>query len=147
MSNLAINYIYFFFIYCILKVRKTFYHPQTKLREGNVFTAVCDSVHRGPVERAVCKTKGGLCGKGAVHGEGVSMVKGVHDEGGPYVSKGCAWQGGHVCVTGGYAWLGRHVWKGRGTCMQDKRLLKQAVHILLENILVYFNFIKHDRFK
>ena len=24
-----------------------YYHPQTKLREGNVFTPVCDSVHRG----------------------------------------------------------------------------------------------------
>ena len=24
-----------------------FYRPQTKLREGNVFTPVCDSVHRG----------------------------------------------------------------------------------------------------
>ena len=24
-----------------------FYHPQTKLREGNVFTPVCDSVHGG----------------------------------------------------------------------------------------------------
>ena len=23
------------------------YHPQTKLREGSVFTPVCDSVHRG----------------------------------------------------------------------------------------------------
>ena len=26
-----------------------FYRPQTKLREGNVFTGVCDSVHRGSV--------------------------------------------------------------------------------------------------
>ena len=25
------------------------YHPQMKLREGNVFTPVCDSVHRGMV--------------------------------------------------------------------------------------------------
>ena len=25
------------------------YRPQTKLREGNVFTGVCDSVHRGVV--------------------------------------------------------------------------------------------------
>ena len=25
------------------------YHPQTKLREGNVFTPVCHSVHRGKV--------------------------------------------------------------------------------------------------
>ena len=24
-----------------------FYRPQTKLRKGNVFTPVCDSVHRG----------------------------------------------------------------------------------------------------
>ena len=25
------------------------YHPQTKMREGNVFTSVCHSVHRGKV--------------------------------------------------------------------------------------------------
>ena len=27
----------------------TYYRPQTKLRKGNVFTPVCDSVHRGEV--------------------------------------------------------------------------------------------------
>ena len=33
-----------------MKVAKShFYRPQTKLREGNVFTGVCDSVHRGKV--------------------------------------------------------------------------------------------------
>ena len=26
-----------------------YYRPQTKLRQGNVFTGVCDSVHRGGV--------------------------------------------------------------------------------------------------
>ena len=30
-----------------LKRIPSFYHPQTKLREGDVFTRVCHSVHRG----------------------------------------------------------------------------------------------------
>ena len=34
---------------------RIYYHPQTKLREGNVFTPVCDSVHRGS------SIQGGLC--------------------------------------------------------------------------------------
>ena len=32
---------------CELDLAQVFYRPQTKLREGNVFTGVCDSVHRG----------------------------------------------------------------------------------------------------
>ena len=35
---------------CFL-VTYNFYHPRTKLRQGNVFTPVCNSVHRG---RGVC---------------------------------------------------------------------------------------------
>ena len=31
----------------LLPVSVHFYRPQTKLREDNVFTGVCDSVHRG----------------------------------------------------------------------------------------------------
>ena len=30
-----------------IRPHKYFYRPQTKLREGYVFTRVCDSVHRG----------------------------------------------------------------------------------------------------
>ena len=40
-----------------------YYRPQTKLREGNVFTPVCDSVHRGGVS-----VWGGLCREGSLSG-------------------------------------------------------------------------------
>ena len=42
------------------------YRPQTKLREGNVFTPVCDSVHRG-----------GLCPGGSLSKWGGSLSRGV----------------------------------------------------------------------
>ena len=38
----------FIFQQCLIDQAKYvhfYYHPQTKLREGNVFTPVCDSVH------------------------------------------------------------------------------------------------------
>ena len=43
------------------------YRPLTKLREGNVFTGVCDSVHRGVVRgcsggACVVAPGGGGCG-------------------------------------------------------------------------------------
>ena len=37
-----------------------YYRPQTKLREGNVFTGVCDSVHRG----GRCLVPGGVWSRG-----------------------------------------------------------------------------------
>ena len=40
------------------------YRPQTKLREGNVFTPVCDSVHRVGVS-----VQGGLCPEGFCLGD------------------------------------------------------------------------------
>ena len=44
-----------------------FYRPQTKLREGNVFTGVCDSVHGG------CLVPGGVwSGGGGIWSWGVS---------------------------------------------------------------------------
>ena len=39
------------------------YRPQTKLREGNVFTPVCDPVHTGGVS-----VQGGLCSGVSVWG-------------------------------------------------------------------------------
>ena len=30
-----------------MEIQRSYYRPQTKLREGNVFTPACDSVHRG----------------------------------------------------------------------------------------------------
>ena len=46
-----------------------YYRPQTKLREGNVFTGVCDSVHRG------VPAPGGVC-PGGVPGPGGRLVPG-----------------------------------------------------------------------
>ena len=57
-----------------------FYRPQTKLREGNVFTLVCDSVHRG-----MCMAGGHMC-QGGIHG------------------KGHVWQG--ACMARGHWWWG-----------------------------------------
>ena len=73
--------------------------PATKLGQGNVFTSVCDSVHRG----------------GGVHGRrGHAWPGGVHDERGHAWQRGCAWQKGvrdegvcvmkgDVCGEGGHA--------------------------------------------
>ena len=58
-----------------------YYHMQTKLWEGNVFTGVCDSVHRG------------VPGPGVLHGPG-----GVWSPGVP-VSEGGAWSPG-----GAWSW-------------------------------------------
>ena len=49
-----------------------FYRPQAKLREGNVFTGVCDSVHRGGL------VPGGVPGPGGcLVGEGDLVLGGV----------------------------------------------------------------------
>ena len=51
-----------------------YYRSQTKLREGNVFTPVCDSIHGG-----VRGKVGGMFIKGGMHGKGgACMVKGGH---------------------------------------------------------------------
>ena len=43
-----------------LLLELTFYHPQTKLREGNVFTPVCDSVHGGTGVSQHAMGRGGM---------------------------------------------------------------------------------------
>ena len=120
------------------------YRPQTKLREANVFTPVCQSFYsqRGACVQArhACKGyawQGDVCGKGA------------HMAGG-HAWQGHAWQG-DVCgkgahMAGGHAWQG-HAWQGDvcgkgtcgggGTCVQERWPLKRAVRILLECILVF----------
>ena len=82
-----------------------FYRPQTKLREGYVFTGVCDFVHRG-----ACMVVGGVhgCG-GACVVVGVCMVAGgMHDWG------MCAWLQGACMVVGGVhgCWGGMHGYRG-----------------------------------
>ena len=50
------------------------YRPQTKFREGNVFTPVCDSVHWGgvPVQREVCQEGVSVHGGSLSRGESLS---------------------------------------------------------------------------
>ena len=64
------------------------YHLQTKLREGNVFTPVCQSfcLWGACMMKGVCMVKGQcVWPRGGVHGEGgVCMAKGGH-----------TWQRGH----------------------------------------------------
>ena len=65
--------------------------PATKLRQGNIFTPVCHSVHWG----------GGACMVGGMHGR---VMRGM----------------GAACVAWGSAWQGRHAWQGAyvtGVCV------------------------------
>ena len=66
-------------VLCNMHGRSRNYRTQTKLREGYVFTGVCDSVHRGSM---------GGCG-----GRGACMVVG----GACVVVGGCAWLLEGVC--------------------------------------------------
>ena len=101
------------------------YRPQTKLREGNVFTPVCQSL---------CSQ--GVCVVGDMHGRGV------------YVALGYVWWGG-ICGGGicgrGHAWQGSVHGRGcvLGGCAcrrQERRPLKRTVRILLECIFVLLKF-------
>ena len=67
-------------------VNRTFYYrPQKKLREGNFFTGVCDSVHRGG-----CLLLGGACSRGV-------WSRGVPAPGGLVWG---VWSGGGACSGG-----------------------------------------------
>ena len=115
--------------------------PATKLRQGNIFTSMCQEfcpqgggghVWQGGACMAgkhawwgECMVGvGGMCG-GGMHGRGVCMGGGMHGRrvcmAGGVCGRGCAWQG--VCMAGGHAW-------------QEEWQLQWAVHILLECILV-----------
>ena len=96
---------------------------QTKLREGNVFTPVCDSVHRGSLFRGF-SVQGGLC-------PGVSLSRGVSVQ---WVSVQ-GWQG--VSVWGGGVLSRRDLCHGDPPGMMEER----TVRILLECILVSKMFI------
>ena len=56
------------------------YRPQTKLGQGNVFTPVCHSVHRGVYNRGVCirgvSTSGGVCIGDVCMGGGMDLHPG-----------------------------------------------------------------------
>ena len=76
------------------------------LGQGNIFTPVCHSVHRGAcvVARGVCGCRGGMCGGGAC------MVAGGWLWGAGMVAGGRVWLQGGVHGCGGSAWL-------QGVCM------------------------------
>ena len=59
----------------------TYYRPQTKLREGNVFTPVYDSVHKG------VSVQGSFC-PGGLSPEGRLCLQGVFVWGGGVLSRG-----------------------------------------------------------
>ena len=107
----------------------------TKLRQGYVFTGVCDSI-----------------GGGRGHAwQGVYVAGGIRWGEGACVAGGHAWQG--VCMSRGQAWQGGHAWQGAcmaggvygggvacmagGHAWQEKRSLQRVVRILLECILFY----------
>ena len=93
--------------------------PATKLRQGNIFTRVCQEFC--PQGGGACVVGGvGMCGRGYVW-QGACVA-------GVYVAGGCAWcmvggmHGRGVCMAGGHAWQGG-VWQGgmhgRGACMAE----------------------------
>ena len=119
--------------------------PGTKLRQGNVFTPVCDSVHRGWIS-----PQGGLCPRGSLSRKvsvqwvfewGVSVWWGS-------LSMGISVLGGlsrGSLSIGGLCWgvsVGGSLSMG-GLCQGDPQPLfgyVRAVHIVLECILVFFFF-------
>ena len=95
--------------------------PATKLRQGNIFTSVCQEFcPQGACVARGCAWQGGMCGWG-----------------GHMWQRGHAWQG---CVCGGGMHGRGHAWCGacmaEGHAWQEKRQLQWAVRILLECILV-----------
>ena len=78
----------------------THYRPQSKLREGNVFTAVCDSVHGGggSLSKEASLSKGGLCPRVSVWG---SLTRGSLSREGlcpGYLCRGSSLSGRPVCM-------------------------------------------------
>ena len=76
-DNLILRILASYVIRCIAQLLNTYwshlYRPQTKLREGDVFTPVCDSVHRG------ISVQGSLSGdlSPGISLEGVSVQDGL----------------------------------------------------------------------
>ena len=92
-----------------------FYRPQTKLREGNVFTLVCDSVYKGvSVQEGVhCPGRGSLSRKGVSVQEKGSLSRGsLSRKGGSLSRKGgpLSRKGGSLSRKGGSLSGGASVW-------------------------------------
>ena len=108
-------------------------------RQGNVFTAVCDSVHRGGLCLGESLSRGGL------YPGGGSLSRGGPRPGGVSVQEGGFCPGG-VSV-GGWGLLGGSFSRGslsRGVSVQEDHQYGnvQALSIILECILVIFSFTK-----
>ena len=75
----------------VIFIHRKLLPPSTKLRQGNVFTSVCDSVHRGISIQEGSLSRGvrGLCQRG-VSVQGVSVQRGC-------LSKGVSVQRGGLC--------------------------------------------------
>ena len=128
-----------------------FLPPATKLREGNSFTPVCDSVHRGVSVQGGVSAQGGSLSKGEgslSKGEGsLSKGEGSLSKGdlcpGALCPRGVSVQGGGVSVQG-VSVQGGSLFRGqRGLCpggsLSGRPLYGnvRAVRTLLECILVY----------
>ena len=119
------------------------------LGQGNIFTPVCYSVHRGgacvvaPGGRGVCGCSAGcMCGCSGGHawllrggGGHAWLLQGGH----AWLLQGgmCGCSGGaHVVAPGGHAWLLQegHAWD---TTRYGDTINERAVRILLECILVF----------
>ena len=108
------------------------YRPQTKLRQGNVFTPVCDSVHRvggGTMSRGVsvrgCLCPEGLCPAGSLSWE-VSLSRGVSVLGVSFQRESLSW--GCLCP-------GRPLSRRPPSPLPPYGYVR-AIRILLECILV-----------
>ena len=115
----------------------SFYRPQTKLWEGNVFTPVCDSVHGGVSLSRVSLCPGWVSVQGALYPWGLcpggSLSRGVSVQG---VSvQGVSVQGGlcpgGLCPGGSLSW---------GICQGDPRTVKSRQYASYWNAFLFFIF-------
>ena len=105
---------------------KQFLPPATKLRQGNIFTSMCQEfcLQWGVCCRGMCMA--GACIVGGMHGRGACMVGacvagGAVWQGGGLCGRGCAWwqwgmhcrvvHGRGICVVEGFPGRGRHTWQ------------------------------------
>ena len=124
----------------LFKSQFAYYRPQTKLREGYVFTGVCDSVHRGGGGIPAC-----TAGLQAHTREGGSWGSGLEGSAGPHLRGKLRGLAGGVSRPTLRGSPGPHPGVSRPTSSgvsrhtptpTSRRLLLWAVRILLECILV-----------
>ena len=115
------------------RVAYRFYRPQQSC-EGYVFTPVCDSVHRGDVlsQHALQVVSQHALQQGGACSFGGCLLQGVCSLGG--ASSGESAPRGGVCCWGVCSWVVGGVETPQPP--ENRWLLLQTVHILLECILV-----------